>query len=296
MHQPPTNLSDQQVLDRVRTRWCPDVTAVRHLAVGFGAWHWRAEVEGTARFFVTLDPPLWHTAESAEATYAAAAHLARTLDVVHACLPTRAGRFTSRLDQGWLSCTPWLEGHRPLSVGPEAVQALHRLHASRPPPAVLTWEPTVAADLVDELTAWVAGDGWAGPHGEVARAHVRAGLSGAVERGLTTYLRLRQGLDHATYVPTHGEPGAHNQWRTEDGRLLLLDWETLRFAPRERDLLDGYHERVEHDPDLLHLFRLEWRLSEVRSYAQWLRGPHEDDTDTRTALDGLRAELAALTG
>ena len=38
-------------------------------------------------------------------------------------------------------------------------------------------------------------------------------------------------------------------------------------------------------------FDLEWRLSEIWSFAQWLQGPHVGDTDDHTALGGLAEEL-----
>lgn len=95
-------------------------------------------------------------------------------------------------------------------------------------------------------------------------------------------------------MATHGEPHVHNQWRTADGRLLLIDWETLRLAPPERDLGGGIAELLPHDPAMLRLFRLEWHLSEICSFSDWLRGPHEDDADTRTALRALAHELEGL--
>ncbi|ANS80540.1 hypothetical protein SGUI_3144 [Serinicoccus hydrothermalis] len=293
MHEPPRELRTEQVLEHVRSLWDPRVDTVEHLPIGFGAWHWRAEVGGEARWFVTLDPPWWHTGDSLEATYAAAASLATALPTVHACVPSAQGRFTSAVGRGRLSLTPWVAGGRPASIDAEAVQAVLDLHASPAPEGILTWEPTVQADLLDELDAWTS-EGWtAGPLGEAARSAVRAGTSD-IGRGLAAYLDLAGGLDPSTYVPTHGEPGLHNLMRTDDGRLLLLDWETLRLAPRERDLLAGYADLVPHHPDLLDLVRLDWQLGEVRSYADWLRGPHDDDADTRTALGGLREELAGL--
>ncbi|WP_151526228.1 phosphotransferase [Serinicoccus kebangsaanensis] len=293
MHEEPRGVTTEQVLDRVRDLWDPSVDALTHLPIGFGAWHWRADVTGEPRYFVTLDPPLWHTAQTLEATYAAAARLAASLPAVHAGLATTEGRFTSPLAEGWLSCTPWVHGSRPDALGPDAVSAVRALHATPPPEGVVTWVPLVRPDLVEELDAWSTSPWDSGPHGEAARTAIRR-QAADVARGLSAYLRLTHRLDPSSYVPTHGEPGLHNLWRADDGRLLLLDWETLRLAPRERDVLDGYASLVPHDPDLLRLFRLEWQLGEVRSYADWLRGPHDDDGDTRTALGGLRHELGGL--
>jgi len=69
----------------------------------------------------------------------------------------------------------------------------------------------------------------------------------------------------------------------------LIDWESLRLAPRERDLATLVHAGVatDGDPAMIRLFDLEWRLSEVWSFARWLQGPHEGDADDRAALAGL---------
>jgi hypothetical protein len=45
----PDDLADEQVLAIVREAWDDSMDAVEHLAVGFGAYHWRADRAGTAR-------------------------------------------------------------------------------------------------------------------------------------------------------------------------------------------------------------------------------------------------------
>ena len=73
----------------------------------------------------------------------------------------------------------------------------------------------------------------------------------------------------------------------------MIDWESLRLAPRERDLATLVHAGVatDGDPAMIRLFDLEWRLSEVWSFARWLQDPHEGDADDRAALVGLTEEL-----
>ena len=46
-----------------------------------------------------------------------------------------------------------------------------------------------------------------------------------------------------------------------------------------------------HDREMVRLFDLEWRLSQIWSYAEWLHGPHTGHADDRTALGGLTEEL-----
>lgn len=216
--------------------------------------------------------------------------------LVFVLAPLVSARGTATVPCGttWVSCTPWVPGTTPSRFGSAAARHLRLLHATPPPAGLARWEPQGSPDLVDLLRDWTRSSWADGPHGESACAAVLAGLP-AVGAGLTAYLPLSDRVDPADAVVTHGEPDVHNQWRTDGGRLLLLDWESMRLAPRERDLLNEGSRHIKHDPHLLKLFRLEWQLTEVHSYAEWLRGPHLDDADTRTALAGLRQELAGLT-
>jgi spectinomycin phosphotransferase len=51
----PTELAEIEVLAVVRTAWHGGATAVEHLAVGFGAHHWRVDVDGEPILFATYD-------------------------------------------------------------------------------------------------------------------------------------------------------------------------------------------------------------------------------------------------
>jgi spectinomycin phosphotransferase len=46
MLEPPDDVTDAEVLAAVRRHWAPEVDAVDHLPVGWGAHHWRADVDG----------------------------------------------------------------------------------------------------------------------------------------------------------------------------------------------------------------------------------------------------------
>ncbi|HEV2929213.1 MAG TPA: hypothetical protein VGW74_11030, partial [Propionibacteriaceae bacterium] len=77
MREPPTFVSDAEVLAVVADGWQTDVDTVEHLPVGFGAHHWVARQAATPLLFVTLDAlGRRHTAHSLEAAYAGAAALA----------------------------------------------------------------------------------------------------------------------------------------------------------------------------------------------------------------------------
>ena len=291
MHDRPTHVLDGTVLSLVRTHLDAGVTTVEHVPVGFGAWHWLAEGPDGPRLFVTLDPPSpRHAAGTLEQTYAAAAALARALPFVHAPLRTTSGGFTVPVGGDLLSATRWLPGRRPEAFGPEAAEAVRALHAATPPPHLRAWQPLVGPDLVERLQDATSTQWRAGPFGEEARRAIRGRLA-VIEGWLVDYLDLCAGLDPSAYVATHGEPGVHNEWLTDEG-LRLIDWESLLLAPPERDLLDvDAAALVPHDPDRRRLFDLEWRLSEIEAFGTWLRNPHAGNDDDRTALGGLHHEL-----
>jgi len=300
MFTPPEDVRDADVLHVVRRHWLPAATAATHLAVGFGAHHWaiddgRAD-DGGRRLFVTLDGAVSrHSAASLEATYAAAAALARAgVPGVWPPIPSRWGPFTVPLGSGRLSVTRWLDGRHPSAEDAvEIGSILAVLHRTPAPLGVVEWAPAVDADLPEVLRTRTATPWTAGPFGEQARAAVLARLDD-IGTWTRRYVELAaHALEHrSTWVLTHGEPGAHNQLVTAGGRWLL-DWESLAVTPRERDLhaVPGMDGMPPADEEMIELFALDWRLSEIELYARQLSGPHTDSTDDRTALDDLLDEL-----
>jgi spectinomycin phosphotransferase len=288
VHEPPPHVTDAAVLAVVRDRWLPEADAVEHLPVGFGAWHWQATVGGAPRLFVTLDElGVHHTAASLEATYAAAATLGIYLDVVVAPLPDREGRYTAELGDGAVSATLWVVGRS--GDGAATADLLRRLHAVAPPPSLPRWSPLVEPDLPEQLAARTLTPWTSGPHGEEARRLVLDHLDD-VATWTAAYLRLAATTDPVTWVATHGEPHARNQLVTAAG-VLLVDWESARLAPAERDLRWLAPEQTCGDAELLHMFDLEWRLDEVSQYADRFERPHTGTESDRVALGGLRSAL-----
>ena len=77
---------------------------------------------------------------------------------------------------------------------------------------------------------------------------------------------------------------------------MLVDWESLTFAPPELDLrivVDAGLSPADAgaEPAMLELFDLEWRLDEVSQYAEWFAAQHTGTEDDRIAFDGLLEEL-----
>lgn len=300
MREPPPHVSDEQVLAAVREHWDAGATRVRHLPVGFGAHHWAAGDDAARRLFVTLDAlEPRHTAAGLEATYAATARLADDLDFVLAPLPT-GGAHTVPLAGGALSATRWLDGtsgRGPLRDGAEAEETaalLARLHAATPPAGIESWQPLVTGRFAAEL-ALSLGRSWdeAGPYG----AHARQSLADRIAdigRWVARYHRLAAEAGARPWVVTHGEPHSANQLVTATGRVLV-DWESLRLAPAERDLRvlvqDGHDDLCDPAWSMVEMFDLEWRLDEIACFARWFAAPHTGSASDEVAWGGLRGEL-----
>nr|BFE77338.1 hypothetical protein GCM10020092_106390 [Actinoplanes digitatis] len=91
------------------------------------------------------------------------------------------------------------------------------------------------------------------------------------------------------WVVTHGEPHPGNLMRTGSG-LVLVDWETVRIAPPERDL--WLVDDDQGDPAAAALFRLRWTLADIAGYAAELRRPHEATEDVTASWTYLNSYFA----
>ena len=96
------------------------------------------------------------------------------------------------------------------------------------------------------------------------------------------------------WVVTHGEPHGGNLMRTDEG-YVLVDWDTVALAPRERDLwmlaeeTGTYNDATGHEPDEVgvNFFRLTWDLEDIAAFTGELRSPHEHDEDTEKVYAAL---------
>jgi spectinomycin phosphotransferase len=287
-------VSDDDVLSAVRHHWAPEIDSVEHLPVGFGAHHWVASVRGRPTLFVTLDAfGAHHDAASLESAYAVASGLMFPLDFVVAPVPSTRGTLTVPFAGGALSVTPWVNGENPAHVDLAVTSALlTRMHAVPPPAGLPRWKTITPPSLPDDLVDLVRTPWDSGPYGERARGALRGRLD-AVAEWSATYHALAEVAQRRSWVITHGEPHERNQMVTLDA-TLLVDWESLRLAPAERDwrtLVERGLPAAGFDAAMLDLFDLEWRLDEISQYAAWFAAPHTGTASDRVAIGGLLNEL-----
>ncbi|WP_141845985.1 aminoglycoside phosphotransferase [Lapillicoccus jejuensis] len=320
----PDDLSAETVLETVRAHWDDAAHACAHVPKGAGAHHWAVSGKHRPRWFVTADDLDTPTREDElRATYDSARTLVEDgLPSALATVPTAGGETGVLVGARLLTVTPYLEGESgPGEFADDdqralVARAVGALHAAEAPPTLLDWVPGPPQrdDLLDLLGR--LDEPWeSGPYGDLVREALRAEaplLRDLLARFDT--LAAAAVARRGTWVPTHGEPHTANVRWTAAGPLLL-DWESLRRAPRERDLrvvlwgadgaepLSAYCAVTGLDPDaidgdLVELFELEWWLWETASYAVRFHAEHEGDADdarfARSFLDEVVPAVRAV--
>jgi Phosphotransferase enzyme family len=108
------------------------------------------------------------------------------------------------------------------------------------------------------------------------------------------------------WVITHGEPYGPNLVETDDGRIVLVDWDSALLAPRERDLWEipseahpmrTYVEMTGRvpDPARLRLYRARYHLAQTGIYIHQFRQPHTGDLNDAEAWSNFLFHVPSQT-
>lgn len=308
----PDDLSDDDVLEAARRHWRRPLERCEYLAKGMGAHHWLGYSSERAPIaFITAD-----RVESVRAAYLASRELRdRGLTFVLAPERTVDDDVIAPAGEGWwLSITPYVAGRSGDGAYCNDVErmqvanVLGTLHSTEPPAHLPRWTPKqawpdVLAALDDLQQPWTSG-----PMAEEMR-----GLFGTHEERIRTWMtEFRRMCNEILpgdepWVVTHGEPHTANVRWADAGRLLLIDWDTVALAPRERDLVDvlaqasvaapaeayvrGGGSSAQPRKAVFDLFAREWVLDELDVYGKQLREPHNGNENDRVAIESLRGYL-----
>ncbi|MFZ0173512.1 MAG: phosphotransferase [Acidimicrobiales bacterium] len=321
----PVALDDTDLAEALAANWKSAVDEIRYLPKGAGSYHWIADISARPQLFITVDdldtkPWIGETRDSTFEGLRDAYEAARVLHdeggfaFVVAPLRCTNGSTVLRLaDQYSMAVFPFVEGragawgdpladtdrdallgelatlHKPTAVTDVRI-AHRRLH--------LPERPDLAAAL-DELDRPWMGGSLSEPARHVLAAHAEKVTSWLEQLDL---LGRQLGEAEETAVLTHGEPHPGNLIHTADG-LRLIDWDTVALARRERDLWmlhDGSpqclmaYERLTGttiNETAISFYRLAWTLSDIASFANMFRSPHQETQWTRTKWKGFQQLL-----
>jgi spectinomycin phosphotransferase len=300
----PDELEIDDLIQAVADGWDLDLAAIEYAPLGGGSYHWIAD-----EFFVTvddLDRKEWFgntrdaVFEGLRHAYDTAAALqANGLDFVLAPIPAYGGETLRRVDARYaVALFPFVEGTPGVFGEYDArerramIALIDELHRATPAVASIAHEfdPNLPGRRELERAIDEVEEPWtSGPFAEPARAALAAHASEVAE--LLELLKRLAGqlVGRNEWVVTHGEPHAGNVIRTASGRVLV-DWDTVALAPRERDLwwLVTNEDAHDADPVVLDYFRLRWDLADLASFLMFLRGPHSENADTAKAYEAVR--------
>jgi spectinomycin phosphotransferase len=313
---PPRDVTTDDVLAAVRDGWGLEIATIEYAPLGAGSYHWLARAADATMRFVTvddLDSKTWlgdrrePSFDGLRDAFTTATTLREhELEFVIAPLRSLDGEPLRRVDgRHTIAMFPFVDGesgewgpHDPALV-PDVIQMIAALHARTPVVEGVARRTGVALPGHEHLERALAerDEPWhGGPLSEQARVAVMGGASQLAEL-LALADRLASSISHHEVV-THGEPHAANVIRTANG-LALVDWDTVAFAPPERDLwlvtpslgsaTDLYTELTGTPVDqrALDFFRLLWELKDWAEYLNLLRASHHETEDTARACASL---------
>ena len=309
---PPATIDESDLLRALFRDWALEADELRYVPKGAGSYHWRADVLGSPKYFITVDdletkPWIGQgrdvTFEGLGLAYEAAWQLHHDAGLALVVAPLqRPNRVVTLRLSGHFSMAvfPFVDGDAGTwgdsltDAGRDALlQELATLHQATPRvrvpmarrPLGLPERPLLTATMGALDRPWVGG-----PFSESARRALALHVED-VAHWLELLDVMARRLDEADAeaVLTHGEPHPGNLMRTVQG-LRLIDWDTVALTHPERDLWmlddgsDGgfglYEDLVRRtiSTTAISFYRLVWTLSDIASFAAMFRSPHEETT------------------
>jgi len=321
MKNEPDGIAQADLVTALKHGWGVDVISLEYLPLGAGSYHWNAVISNGSEVFVTVDDlgkdanerNISHDTLTAAFDTAYTLHHDAHLKFVVCPLPTIS------------KTTLWMIGSRyavslykKLKKSPRESQfhsepiekglavMLASLHSSTPLTTKIAKRTSLTITRRTELEFALSQtqEEWRkGPYAELVRRLLARNAS-RIERLLEFHDRLAAQVRQTErrWVITHGEPHDGNIVRSPEG-LYLVDWDTVKIAPAERDLwmaaggsekLTGYYTTLtghQVDPACIKFYEVHWKLLNIAKYASQLYLEHSATDDTRDSWGYLQNHL-----
>lgn len=243
----PPDLSTDLIVARLHEAYGLQVEAVAFLPLGadVNTAVYRAHTKADEEYFVKLRSGPF---DERSVTVPHFLH-ERGIPQVMAALPTLAAQLWTSLDAFRLMLYPWVEGRnafdQPLSEPQwrEFGLALRQIHETPLPPVLCQGLATeaYAPDWRERVRRWLVDSAAYRDADPVANqlATFLHQQHAEIERIVERTEQLAQALTGRSLplVLCHADLHAWNLLVGQDGRLAIVDWDTLILAPKERDLM-----------------------------------------------------------
>lgn len=330
---------DRAALGVLLREWELSITSLRYLPLGAGSHHYLATGTGGARWFVTVDVLEWKLYGTHGPTFdswvipdleagldgldrafrTAVALRDAGLEFVHAPITRPDGAVVARLGDDYaVSVFPFIEDASNSITDmdrPRLLEAVGRLHASTDRiPADLPRRDSLTVPIkfqFFEILDTLETDWNQGPFGPAAR-RLLCDKESLIRDLWDRCAELADEVRYAgvDWVITHGQLHSGNVLRAKGGVPILIDWDCLALAPRERDL--GRHwgglaepqtrqdwaayasagQAVGVNPSAVDLYWHIGLLWDICVSTGALQSLHVDDPDTRHMWTMLQAVLS----
>ena len=305
-HRP--NLDDSEIQSAVHGLFDLQLRAVEFLPLGEGSWAYKGEDQAGENWFIKLSRTDT-TAVARVTTY-----LRDTLGLTFVLAPiVGIGSAEPKIKEYYLTVYPFTDGKvlGPADLEPyptEIGSDLRRLHEARLPEelrVLLAQESfdrfqTSTNDLVARTRAYTGDNVLLQRLGESINLHSRA-IDTVLKNGQALSEHCKRLTLSYKLVVCHADIHPDNIMATSQG-LVMIDWDGLMLAPRERDLMfystdmrtesdlrQAYGLDVTLNEDLVTYYHYEWVLQEFTDYIGRLFDEAIGNDARSHALDEFRA-------
>ena len=303
------DIADSMILSAVQEYFSLHLQSLEFLPVGEGSWVYKGQDENSRSWLIKLSR--FNTSNIARVT----AYLHDELDLSFVVGPLQAGsqRATPKMNGCYLSIYPFLEGQT-LSYDDlngedqaEIARALRRMHEVKLPQPITTLLPQETFDKFQDSAASLVRKAKEPINNDVLLERLRDVVMSkwdVIDRTIVNGRRLSGYCKRHTYEPVvcHADIHPFNIMKTANG-LVMIDWDGIMFAPRERDLMfysremkatnsdfhRAYSLDYQTDTSLISYYNYEWVLQEYTDYIGRLFDSTLSDEARAHALEAFQA-------